>query len=59
LQVGNQAFADYVDQYLHFTHINNKQDSVPILPGQSLGYVHPSGEVHIADSGEWNSCQGE
>lgn len=32
-QVGNQAFADYVDSHISFTHINNKKDIVPILPG--------------------------
>lgn len=42
-----------------FNHINNKEDPIPILPGMFLGYVHPSGEVHIEDSGEWASCPGE
>ncbi|OBZ72589.1 Lipase [Grifola frondosa] len=59
-RVGNQDFADYVDaQSASVTHINNKEDPVPILPGLFLGYHHPSGEVHIQDSGEWASCPGQ
>ncbi|THG96561.1 hypothetical protein EW026_g5293 [Hermanssonia centrifuga] len=59
-RVGNQAFADYVDAHLtSLTHINNEEDFIPILPGMFLGYVHPSGEVHIQDSGEWASCPGQ
>ncbi|KAH9832668.1 lipase [Rhodofomes roseus] len=59
-RVGNQAFADYVDaQSTSVTHINNEEDPVPILPGMFLGFVHPSGEVHIEDSGEWASCPGQ
>ena len=50
-RVGNAAFANYVDSTHNgnLTHINNKKDPVPIVPGKSLGYVHPSGEVHIQD----------
>ena len=48
-----------MDANLHLTHINNKEDPIPILPGRFLGYVHPSGEVHIEDSGEWASCPGQ
>jgi len=58
-RVGNQAFADYVDAHLSLTHINNKKDFVPILPGRFLGYHHPSGEVHIEESGAWASCPGQ
>ncbi|TFK69118.1 lipase class 3 family protein [Pluteus cervinus] len=58
-RVGNQAFADYVDAHLSVTHINNKQDLVPILPGRFLGYHHSSGEVHIQESGTWVSCPGQ
>ncbi|KAF7798692.1 hypothetical protein EIP86_009916 [Pleurotus ostreatoroseus] len=58
-RVGNQAFANYVDEHLSLTHINNEEDPIPILPGRFLGYVHPSGEVHIEDSGEWASCPGQ
>ncbi|OCH96309.1 lipase [Obba rivulosa] len=59
-RVGNQAFANYVDgQPISVTHINNEEDPIPILPGMFLGYVHPSGEVHIEDSGEWANCPGQ
>ncbi|KAF8141368.1 Alpha/Beta hydrolase protein [Boletus edulis] len=58
-RVGNQAFANYVDANLHLTHINNEEDPIPICPGMFLGFVHPSGEVHIEDSGEWASCAGQ
>ncbi|KAF9466206.1 lipase class 3 family protein [Collybia nuda] len=58
-RVGNQAFADYVDSHISLTHINNKEDFVPILPGRFLGYHHPSGEVHIQDSGAWDACPGQ
>ena len=58
-QVGNQDFANYVDgQDMLVTHINNKEDPVPILPGMFLGFHHPSGEVHITDSEVWESCPG-
>ncbi|KAI6112564.1 Alpha/Beta hydrolase protein [Pisolithus sp. B1] len=58
-RVGNQAFADYVDADLHLIHINNKEDPIPTLPPIFLGYVHPSGEVHIEDSGVWVACPGQ
>ncbi|KAF7986533.1 hypothetical protein HWV62_26246 [Athelia sp. TMB] len=58
-RVGNQAFANYVDANLHLTHINNLKDPIPIVPGRFLGFVHPSGEVHIESSGEWASCPGQ
>ncbi|KDR85907.1 hypothetical protein GALMADRAFT_218973 [Galerina marginata CBS 339.88] len=58
-RVGNQAFANYVDAHLSLTHINNKEDIVPILPGRFLGYHHPSGEVHIMDSNQWVNCPGQ
>lgn len=60
-RVGNAAFANYVDATDNgmLTHINNKEDPVPIVPGRSLGYVHPSGEVHIQDSGSWVACPGQ
>ncbi|KII86173.1 hypothetical protein PLICRDRAFT_43756 [Plicaturopsis crispa FD-325 SS-3] len=59
-RVGNQAFADYVDAHsMDLTHINNKEDPVPILPGMFLGFHHPSGEVHITDSDVWESCPGQ
>jgi len=58
-RVGNHAFANYVDANLAVTHINNKKDPVPIVPGRFLGYHHPSGEVHIKDNNEWVSCPGQ
>lgn len=64
-RVGNQAFADYVDQHITIlsggaglVRINNKEDPVPILPGMFLGFHHPSGEIHIQDSGAWDACPG-
>ncbi|GBE86641.1 hypothetical protein SCP_0905210 [Sparassis crispa] len=59
-RVGNQAFADYVDdQISSVTHINNKEDPIPILPSTSLGYMQPHGEIHIEDSGDWVACSGD
>jgi len=58
-RVGNQDFANYVDAHLSLTHINNKEDFVPIIPGRFLGYHHPSGEVHIMDNNQWVSCPGQ
>ncbi|KAF9224206.1 alpha/beta-hydrolase [Gyrodon lividus] len=58
-RVGNQAFANYVDANLHLTHVNNKEDPIPICPGRFMGFVHPAGEVHIEDSGEWAACPGQ
>lgn len=64
-RVGNQAFADYVDQHITalnsgngLVRINNEEDPVPILPGMFLGFHHPSGEIHIQDSGAWDACPG-
>jgi hypothetical protein len=57
-QVGNQDFANHVDANVHLTHINNEEDLIPICPGMFLDFVHPSGEVHIQDSGEWAACPG-
>ncbi|KAK7038707.1 hypothetical protein VNI00_010591 [Paramarasmius palmivorus] len=57
-RVGNSSFATYVDSHATVTHINNKQDIVPILPGRFLGFAHPNGEVHITDSNVWDSCPG-
>ncbi|KAJ7226953.1 lipase, partial [Mycena pura] len=58
-RVGNQAFADYASTGSTVTHINNKEDIVPILPGRFLGFHHPTGEIHIQDSGAWDVCPGE
>ena len=61
MQVGNQAFADYVDaQPMSFTRVNNKRDPVPVLPPIDLfGYHHPNGEIHIRDDDVWVSCPGK
>ena len=60
-RVGNAAFADYVDATLsgNVTHINNKKDPIPILPGKFFGYAHPAGEIHIQASGAWDRCPGQ
>lgn len=60
-RVGNQDFANWVDSNLggHVTHINNEEDPIPIVPGRFLDFVHASGEVHITDSGTWESCPGQ
>jgi predicted lipase len=59
-RVGNQAFADFVDSKLsgRVTHVNNQEDPVPVVPGEFLGFHHPSGEIHIQDSGAWDACPG-
>ncbi|THH04592.1 hypothetical protein EW145_g5402, partial [Phellinidium pouzarii] len=59
-RVGNQAFADYIDAHVtDLTHVTNKQDPVPTVPGKFLGFVHPSGEVHIQSSNGWDACPGQ
>ncbi|KAJ3576106.1 hypothetical protein NP233_g659 [Leucocoprinus birnbaumii] len=58
-RVGNQDFANYVDSHIDFTHITNKKDPVPIVPGRFLGYVGASGEVHISENNSWLSCPGQ
>ena len=58
-RVGNQDWANYVDSLpVQVTHVNNEEDIIPILPGKFLGFHHPSGEVHIQDSGAWLACPG-
>ncbi|KAH8110731.1 lipase [Phellopilus nigrolimitatus] len=60
-RVGNAAFADYVGARAHgadVTHVNNRRDPVPIVPGRALGFRHPAGEVHIQASGAWDACPG-
>jgi len=59
-RVGNPAFAQYLDAHFpDLTHINNKEDVIPILPGRFLGFQHPHGEIHIQDSGAWDACAGD
>ncbi|KAG7094312.1 hypothetical protein E1B28_007914 [Marasmius oreades] len=57
-RVGNPDFANYVDSHVPITHITNKKDIVPILPGRFLGYAHPNGELHIKEDNTWASCPG-
>lgn len=59
MQVGNQAFADYVDANVTLIHITNNKDPIPIVPGRFLGFVHPSHEVHIDETGVWENCPGQ
>ena len=42
----------------NLVRINNQEDLVPVLPNSSA-YVQPSGEVHIQDDGNWDSCSGQ
>ena len=59
-RVGNQEFADYVDANVpDITHVNNKEDFVPTVPGRFLGFVHPQGEIHIQSNGDWVACPGK
>ncbi|KLO07740.1 lipase class 3 family protein [Schizopora paradoxa] len=63
-RVGNQEFADYVDAHLTtsdngLVRITNKKDPIPINPGKFLGFVHPSGELHIEETNAWDSCPGQ
>ena len=60
-RVGNAYFANYVDatDNGNLTHINNQEDPIPTVPAKALGFVHPSGEVHIQDSGSWVACPGQ
>ncbi|CAK5278175.1 unnamed protein product [Mycena citricolor] len=57
-RVGNSAFAHYASQGDTITHINNMEDFVPVLPPRFVGYQHPTGEIHIQDTGEWHPCSG-
>ena len=66
-RVGNDHFADWVDGNLAVdgnlnglvTRINNKEDPVPTVPPLYEDFHHVSGEVHITDSGTWESCSGK
>ncbi|KAF5348062.1 hypothetical protein D9758_010000 [Tetrapyrgos nigripes] len=58
-RVGNPAFANYVDQHVDLTRVNNDNDLIPIVPGRFLGFAHPNGEVHIQDDEKtWVGCPG-
>ncbi|KAI0269945.1 alpha/beta-hydrolase [Gloeopeniophorella convolvens] len=59
-RVGNAAWANFFDsQVPDFTRVNNKHDLVPIVPGRFLGFVHPSGEVHVNEDGTAVQCPGQ
>jgi predicted lipase len=62
-RVGNQDWADFVDEKLpgNITRVTNQKDPIPTTPGRFLGYHHPSGEIHIQDSGTgvWVVCTGQ
>jgi hypothetical protein len=60
-RVGNQNFASFVDAILpgRVEHINNKQDPIPIVPGEFAGFHHVLGEIHIQETGEWIACPGQ
>ncbi|KAH8978644.1 alpha/beta-hydrolase [Lactarius hatsudake] len=58
-RVGNPAWATYFDsQIADFTRMNNNRDMVPIIPGQGLGFRHPSGEIYIQEDGSVIACHG-
>ncbi|KAJ6578309.1 lipase [Mycena capillaripes] len=71
-RVGNQAFADHASIGNTVTHINNKFESLLVfndlnvgfdliltILGRFLGFHHPTGEIHIQDSGVWDICPGD
>lgn len=59
-RVGNPAFADYIDANTNLVgHVNNLYDPIPIVPGRSLGFAHPSHEVHIVTGLSWDACPGQ
>ncbi|KAJ7915125.1 alpha/beta-hydrolase [Mycena leptocephala] len=67
-RVGNQAFADHASIGNTVTHINNKlvfnhlnvgSHLILTILGRFLGFHHPTGEIHIQDSGVWDTCPGE
>lgn len=40
LRVGNKVFADCVDAHIaDSTHVNNKRDPVPVVPGSAWVYL--------------------
>ena len=53
--VAFNALTKYL-QVADFVRINNEKDIIPIVPGRSLGFAHPHGEIHIISPGEAVSC---
>ncbi|KAG6831994.1 hypothetical protein H0H92_006029 [Tricholoma furcatifolium] len=59
-RVGDQAFANFFDlKVKDFKRVNNEHDLVPILPGRFLGFVHPSGEIHLLSETKAVACAGQ
>ncbi|KAH8822749.1 Alpha/Beta hydrolase protein [Flagelloscypha sp. PMI_526] len=59
-RVGNADWAQSVTEKVsNITRVNNQRDIVPIIPGRSLGFAHPDGEVHLLDdNGNAVRCTG-
>ncbi|KAF8718981.1 hypothetical protein AX14_011605 [Amanita brunnescens Koide BX004] len=59
-RVGNLEFAQLIDFYVpNFSRVNNMLDIIPIVPGRSLGFSHPDGEIHIlSPQGNAVACSG-
>lgn len=45
-----------MDAHASVTHIDNKKDPTPTLPGIFLGFHHLDGEIHIVENGAWEKC---
>jgi hypothetical protein len=45
-------------QISDFRRINNARDTIPIVPGRSLGFSHVAGEVHIIQPNDAVECPG-
>ncbi|PVF97008.1 alpha/beta-hydrolase [Serendipita vermifera] len=59
-RVGNQAWVTWLDNNVpDLTRINNKNDVVPTVPTQAMGYVGSDGEIHIRQDGAWAVCPGD
>jgi hypothetical protein len=43
----------------NFQRVNNERDIVPIVPGRSLGFQHPHGEIHFLSDTSGVACSGE
>jgi len=58
---GNQAWADFLDSDVGVQYMTNQNDPVPIVPPRTLGFQHPSGEVHVVDDTQQNfvDCPGQ
>jgi Lipase (class 3) len=57
-RVGNDEFANGIDQFVpNQNHIVNYHDPVPHLPGKTLGFQSPSGEIWINQDGSSTALQ--